>query len=254
MSRPLRIGLISEGRAELGTSVPDILDPSDGGKIINPDQEGALHTLIRRELGEVGLNDVAFIHRHRTVKDNRILRTGHSVIQPKYLSRVVVSWKPEEVDMVVLVIDVDDELLSRQDKVAHAQTVVTQNLLDQDGVPRLNRCATGLAIKNFDTWLLADTDTVASLLGVVLAADLPHDLESLPGDRSPRNAKAILDSAIGSSAFQPQKPRVQNRHLEARWQLADIIHLDVIRDRCQAGYLAFINQLVHVARNSQPLA
>ena len=235
MSRPLRIGLISEGRAELGTSVPSILDPSDGGKIINPAQEGALHTLIRRELAEIGLPNIAFVHRHSTVKDGRILRTGHSVIQPKYLSRVVVSWKPEEVDMVVLVVDVDDEVLSRQDKIAYAQTIVAQNLLDQDGLPCLNRCATGLAIKNFDTWLLADTDTVSSLLGVMFAADLPYDLESLPGDKLPRNAKAILDSAINASSFQPQQPRVQNRHLEVRWQLADIIHLNVVKERCKQG-------------------
>lgn len=250
MNRPLRIGLISEGRAELGTSVPNILDPSDGGKIINPAQEGALHTLIRRELAEIGLLNIAFVHRHSTVKDGRILRTGHSVIQPKYLSRVVVSWKPEEIDMIVLVIDVDDEMQSRQDKVDNAGDVVTHNLLDAEGNPRTNRCVTGLAIKNFDTWLLADTNTVSALLNVELAPDLPNDLESLPGEKSPQNAKTILDNAIDASSFQPAQERVQNRNLEARWQLAHLINLSIVRERCKQGYLAFTMQLTTVAHEA----
>lgn len=250
MTRTLKIGLISEGRAELGTSVPDVLDPHDGGKIIEPTQEGALHTLIRRELAEIGLVNIAFVHRHPTVKDGRILRTGHSVIQPKYLSRVVVSWKPEEIDMVVLVIDVDDEMQSRRDRLANAGEVVTRNLLDAEGNPRQNRCATGLAIKSFDTWLLADTDMVNSLLNVEIAPDLPHDLESLPGDKSDRNAKAILDNAIGISSFQTTTPQVQNRHLEVRWLLAHRINLSIVRERCKLGYLAFVTHLANVAQDA----
>jgi hypothetical protein len=49
MNQPIRIGLIAEGEAELGSSVP-YLKPEEGGKIINREQEGALHTLIRRKL------------------------------------------------------------------------------------------------------------------------------------------------------------------------------------------------------------
>lgn len=92
MNRLLRIGLISEGQAELGTSVPFIYDPGQGGTLIDRSQEGALHTIIRRELRAVGLLDCAFVHRHRTSRDNLWgYRTGDSVIEPKYLAQTVVS-------------------------------------------------------------------------------------------------------------------------------------------------------------------
>ena len=54
MNRPIRIGLIAEGEAELGASIPYI-NPEDGGKVIERTREGALHTLIRRELQSIGL-------------------------------------------------------------------------------------------------------------------------------------------------------------------------------------------------------
>ncbi len=63
MSRPLRIGLLAEGEAELGPSVP-YLKPEEGGKPIDPTQEGALHILIRRELARIDIPDCQFIHRH----------------------------------------------------------------------------------------------------------------------------------------------------------------------------------------------
>jgi hypothetical protein len=53
MNRRIRIGLIAEGEAELGASIPYI-NPEDGGKVIERGKEGALHTLIRREIQGIG--------------------------------------------------------------------------------------------------------------------------------------------------------------------------------------------------------
>jgi hypothetical protein len=39
MNRPIRIGLIAEGEAELGASIPYI-KPEDGGKVIERNNEG----------------------------------------------------------------------------------------------------------------------------------------------------------------------------------------------------------------------
>jgi hypothetical protein len=95
MNRPIRIGLIAEGEAELGTSIPYI-KPEDGGKVIERRQEGALHTLIRRELESFGLPDCNFVHRHPSIQERGIkLRTGHSILDRKYLAQMVISWKPE---------------------------------------------------------------------------------------------------------------------------------------------------------------
>ena len=108
MNRPLRIGLIAEGEAELGASIPYI-NPEDGGKIIERCREGALHTLIRRELQNIGL-DCDFVQRHPTNHESGLFtrRTGHSILQPKYLAQVVIAWKPEEIDMILIVVDADD--------------------------------------------------------------------------------------------------------------------------------------------------
>ncbi|MGB7416919.1 MAG: hypothetical protein WA902_22175 [Thermosynechococcaceae cyanobacterium] len=107
MNRPIRIGLIAEGEAELGPSVPYI-KPEDGGKAIEKNQEGALHTLIRRELQNIGITDCEFIQRHPLAKESK-RRTGYSILQPKYLAQVVISWFPEEVDMILITVDSDDE-------------------------------------------------------------------------------------------------------------------------------------------------
>ena len=70
MNRPIRIGLIAEGQTELGSSIPYI-KPEDGGKVIPRENEGALHTLVRRELKDAGLSDCNFVHRHPSTKETR---------------------------------------------------------------------------------------------------------------------------------------------------------------------------------------
>jgi len=97
MSHRIRIGLIAEGEAELGASIPYI-KPEDGGKVIKRENEGVLHTLIRRELENTGLPDCDFIQRHPSIRESQLskIRTGHSVLDPKYLAQIVTPWKPEE--------------------------------------------------------------------------------------------------------------------------------------------------------------
>jgi hypothetical protein len=98
MNRAIRIGLIAEGEAKLGASIPYI-KPEDGGKVIERDKEGALHTLIRRELETLGLL-CDFVQRHPSINESRVFkrRVGHSILDQKYLAQVIIAWKPEEVD------------------------------------------------------------------------------------------------------------------------------------------------------------
>ena len=124
MSHLLRIGLISEGEAELGTSVPFIYDP----------KEGALHTLIRRELTESGISDCVFVHRHRTSKDNTWrLRMGSSVIESKYLAKAIIAWKPHEVDLIIVVIDEDNLPDQRAREISKAKQVIAECHVDING-------------------------------------------------------------------------------------------------------------------------
>jgi hypothetical protein len=135
MNRPIRIGLIAEGEAELGASVPYI-KPEEGGQIIELEKEGALHTLIRRELQGLGLQDCRFVHRHPSIKEGGIkLRTGHSILERKYLAQVVSIWKPEEVDMILIVVDADDRMEKRKRELEAALNIIRDNHLDTNENP-----------------------------------------------------------------------------------------------------------------------
>ena len=132
ISRRIRIGLIAEGEAELGASIPYI-KPEDGGKVIERNNEGALHTLIRRELENAGLPDCDFIQRHPSIKESqkRTLRTGHSILDIKYLAQIVILWKPEDVDMIIIVVDADDKLEQRQIDLERALYKIRDNHLSR---------------------------------------------------------------------------------------------------------------------------
>jgi len=240
MNRAIRIGLIAEGEAELGKSIPYI-KPEDGGKIIDPDDEGGLHKLIRRELASVGISDCNFVQRHPSSKEMRSLkrRTGHSILEPKYLAQLVIVWKPEEVDMIVIVVDADDQRYQRQRDLEKALNTVRENHLDANELPISDRSTSGLAITKFDTWLLADTETVSRILGLPIA---PLDnIEKL------NETKEILENAIAQLEV-ISEPINNQRPLQIRWHLATQIDLAILKNCCPEGYRTFAESLAHVAR------
>jgi hypothetical protein len=241
MNRAIRIGLIAEGEAELGKSIPYI-KPEDGGKIIHPNNEGGLHKLIRRELASVGISDCNFVHRHPSkneIKKSKLI-TGHSaVLTLKYLAQVVITWKPEEVDMIVIVVDADDQLSQRQRDLEKALNTVRENHLHDNKLPISDRSTGGLAITKFDTWLLADTETVSKILDLAIA---PLDnIEEL------NDTKETLENAIAQSEF-ISEPITNQRPLQIRWHLATQIDLAILKNCCPQGYKTFAESLAHVAR------
>ncbi|GBE90908.1 hypothetical protein [Nostoc cycadae] len=236
MNRAIRIGLIAEGEAELGASIPYI-KPEDGGKVIERDKEGALHTLIRREINNLGLPDCDFVQRHPSINESRVFkrRVGHSILEPKYLAQVIIAWKPEEIDMILIVVDADDKLHQRQIDLERALNKIRDYHLDTNGQKIVDRSAGGLAIKNFEIWLLADTPTVSRILGVEI--EHQENLEEL--DRG----KNILEDAITKSAYLSENVTNQ-RPLQIRWKLAFEIDLEIIKNRCPKGYATFTQNLI----------
>jgi hypothetical protein len=235
VNRPIRIGLIAEGEAELGPSIPYI-KPEDGGKVLERNAEGALHTLIRRELESFGCPDCQFVQRHPTIRESRVLkrRVGHSILERKYLAQIVSVWKPEEVDMIVIVVDADDVLAQRQRDLEVALNAIRDNHLDVNEQTICDRSAGGLAIKNFDTWLLADTQTVAKILEIEL--ETPDNLEEL------NDAKGVLENAIAASTYLHEEKSNQ-RPLIAKWKLAFEVNLEVLKTSCSKGYGTFAQNL-----------
>ncbi|MEW5987046.1 MAG: hypothetical protein AB1791_10470 [Chloroflexota bacterium] len=242
LKRPLRIGLIAEGKTELGFSVAPPIIAQDGGHPIPSEQEGALHTLIRRELVEAGFPNCQFVQRHPSTKEwkNREFRTGHTILDRKYVAQAVIAWKSHEIDMVVICADSDDQVDGRSASLQGAMMTARANHLDIHEKPIPDRSAGGLAIKNFETWLLADNQAVVALLAVSLP-ELPANLETLPGDRENEEcARFVLDRAIEESAYRLEDTK---REFRIRWELAGVVELAQIKAHCQQGYVVFADAL-----------
>jgi hypothetical protein len=238
MNRRLRIGLIAEGQTELGHSIPYI-NPEDGGKVIAREQEGALHILIRRELQSVGLTDCDFVQRHPSIKEMRKgkVSTGFGILDCKYLAQIVSPWKPEEIDLIVIVADADDKLEERQKSLKMALETIQKNHLDNNENEITDQSCGGLAIRNFETWLIADSKTVSSTLELALL-DLA-DLELL------EQTKDILETAIAHSVYLCEQ---KNRSMIIRWHLAEKINLEHLKKTCPQGYGTFVQELIAIAQ------
>lgn len=239
MNHCLKIGLLAEGETELGKSVPYVINPQQGGTIIPRKDEGALHTLIRRELQQLGF-DCDFVHRHPTAKESKILkmRTGHSILDKKYLQQLVIAWKPEEIDAIIIVADADDILQERENKLELALKTIRDNHLDINQKSINDQSIGGLAIRNFETWLLADKETIEDILQVNITE--LNNLESL------ENTKNILEEAIEKSNYLTEDKNPQ-RPFQIRWNLAYQINLQKIKKYCPLGYGKFIISLEKLA-------
>ncbi len=149
MNRRVQIRPIAEGEAELGASIPYI-KPEDGGKVMERKNEAVLHSLIRRELVNAGSPDRDFVQRYPSIQEIQelTLRTWHSILDPKYLAQIVILWKPEEVDMILIVVDADDKLEPREIDLERALNKIRDNHLDINEQPINDRSTVGLAIRN----------------------------------------------------------------------------------------------------------
>ena len=240
MNRPIRIGLIAEGETELGKSIPYI-KPEDGGKPIPRENEGGLHTLIRRELQAKGITDCEFIQRHPTIKEThkRKSRTGHSILDKKYLAQLIITWQPKEIDIIIIVADADDIVEKRKSDLAKALTTIQANHLDENEQPITDRSLGGLAIRNFETWLLADLQTVEKILKV--------EIDPIENLEESEITKIILDNAIAKSNYLSEQKDNQ-RPFKIRWNLAKKIDLTKLQKLCTQGYRTFQKSLVTIAQ------
>lgn len=245
MTRPLRIGLLAEGKTELGNSIFS-LTPQEGGKIIPREKEGALHTLIRRELDKIGFA-CDFVHRHpqypsRKKAKKPMVRQGYTILERKYLQKRVIAWKPQEVDVIIIVVDADNILEERQKKLESALETIRDNHLDINEKPINDKSSGGLAIQNFETWLLADSATVEKTLGV----DIPRLNNLEDSDKT----KRILENAITESMYLSEY-NINQRRFQIRWDLAKEIDLAILKKLCPQGSGQFIKSLLKLIQEEK---
>ena len=130
-------------------------------------------------------------------------------------------------------------LSQRQRDLERALNKIRDNHLDVNDQPINDRSAGVLAIINFETWLLADTQTASKFLGVEL--EKCENLEALDG------TKDILETAIAESTYLSEESSNQ-RPLQIRWDLAYQIDLAIIKTCCPDGYAAFTKYLIAAAK------
>lgn len=184
-------------------------------------------------------------HSHPSTKELKKfkMRTGHSILDKKYLQQIVIAWKPEEIDAIVIVADADDILPEREKKLELALKTIRSNHLDIYEKPINDKSIGGLAIRNFETWLLADRETIENILKVNIRE--LNDLETL------ENTKNILEEAIEKSNYLTEEKNAQ-RPFQIRWNLVHQINLEKIKEYCPQGYGKFILSLGKVAHIFQP--
>ena len=240
---------MAEGKAELGDSTPHVkLIPQEGGKPIPVEKEGALHTLIRRELAQIGFEEVDFIQKHPAFKVKKKnygrLTESHSILNQKHIHQAVADWMCE-INLLVIVVDLDEGGNdARKKDLAKAVEIASLNIVDENEIELPNRVVDGLAIKTFDTWLIADAINLNETLKI--SVDVPDDLESLPAGDSPQSSKNLLNRFIQQSDLFPTENE-NRKELKCRWLLAKTIDLGTIRQACPKGYETFSQKLLNVA-------
>jgi hypothetical protein len=201
-----RIVVYAEGAAEALGSIT--LLPAVGEEL-REEMLGAAHVLIRRVIAEewsLAQEAVRFDAPNRT--RGRLAR-GSDLLHERRLRQLLTWAKPEQCpDLAIVLIDADGD---------HQRGTRLRTALSSIRVV----VAIGLAVEEFEAWLLADLRTVQRVLGADTVSGLPTTPERL----KPREAKACLNVYLGEHA-------AESRRL--RREIADQCSLDELRDKCKA--------------------
>lgn len=200
-----RVVLYAEGVGELGGGI----QPAPGDPI--PDEAlGPAHDLVRRcleverRIPEAATTFVAPLRlRARQAR-------GSDLLSRESL-RQLLSWplKQRRPDLAVVLVDADGD--SGRQKLL--QDYVADLLISK---------VVGVAIQEFEAWLLADVSAVSSTLGRTLQTTAePESLER-------RKAKGILNDWVAEHSQEKDKA------LQLRRQIARLSDLDLIGRRCRA--------------------
>jgi hypothetical protein len=211
-----RIVVYAEGAAEaLGsiTLLPAV------GEALREEMLGSAHILIRRVIAvEWGLAQeaVRFDAPNRT-GGGRLAR-GSDLLHEQRLRQLLRWIRPErqQPDLAIVLIDADGD---------HQRGTRLRAALSSIDVVAV----IGLAIEEFEAWLLADFMTVQRVLGAVAMSDFPTTPERL----KPGEAKGRLNVYLGEHTADS---------LKLRREIAAQCSLDELRNKCRA-FQQFVSDL-----------
>lgn len=209
----VRVVLYAEGAGEVSFSS---LERSPGTSLLE-EELGAAHLLIRRALEQGrGIPEaaVSFEEPLRLRRGGRIAR-GSDLLSSQRL-RELLTWPAHPPDLAVVLVDADGFLDRLQ---------VLQRAVVDRSVPH----AIGVAVQEFEAWLISDHGAVKKALGASPSG--PAEIETLP----PGRAKETL-TRWTAEAGKSQQER------DVRLTIARICDLTHVARRC-AAFAAFMADL-----------
>lgn len=219
----LRVVVYAEGLRELAGRKREDVAP---GSEIPEDDLGAAHVLVRRALRLAWRAPESAIRFEEPLRFRGARARGSHLTDTRSL-RQLLTWLPGiRPDLAVVFVDRDGQN-GRAQELAKAAT--------GRGVD----VALGVAIEDFETWLIADAAAIRSITGTPF--DVPGDVEAL----APREAKRRLEQALHSGVEGLEEQRARRR------AVAETCDLEVIRRRCR-GFDGWIGDLSRLDPQPRP--
>lgn len=196
----------AEGPGDLGTTTWD-LSPTDS---LQPDDLGPAHIIVQRILTEgaqIPAPAIDFVEPLRTKTGARA--QGSQLLKPRILDEILTGWRLLAPSLIVLLVDSDDQ--PRVERAAILEAALTRHSLTG---------AVGIAVKEFEAWLIADANAIGQVIGKV-----DHDYQT-PQALACGEAKQTLQKWIREIAHPSRQL------MDIRKEIATLMDLDVVSNRC----------------------
>lgn len=195
----------AEGPGDLGTLTWD-LSPKDS---LQPDDFGPAHIIVQRVLTEgaqIPPPAINFIEPLRTKTGARAY--GSQLLKPGILNEILAGWLLDP-PLVVLLVDSDDSPPVER-------TVILKEALERNSL----RGAVGVAVREFESWLVADSQAINKVVGAGSNSFLnPENLNC-------GEAKESLQRWIRAIAHPDRKV------IDIRREIAVAMNLDTVSSVC----------------------
>ncbi|MBT9315697.1 DUF4276 family protein [Leptothoe spongobia] len=195
----------AEGPGELGTTTWD-LSPTDS---LQPDDLGPAHIIVQRILTEgaqIPALAIDFVEPLRTKTGARA--HGSQLLKPSALDEILAGWLLA-LPLIVLLVDSDDKPPVERESILKA--ALERNALAG---------AVGVAVKEFESWLIADAKAINQIIG-----NVRHDFQT-PEKLACGEAKQTLQKWIQDIAHPSRQL------MDIRRELATAMDLDVVTNLC----------------------
>ena len=146
---------------------------------------------------------------------------GTRMLVSAFLDEALAGWRLEPA-LVVLLVDADE-------KPVDSRRSILREALGRNGLEG----AVGVAVQEFESWLMADQDALTAVLGPGHAS--PPDIEAM-------GCRQAKDQLMG---WTTQAARPGRGPFELRIELAKTLDLDVLTKRC-GSFRAFRRELANI--------